>query len=278
MMKAQFITGDMSDGPRAGTNTVLQLPIHLVMPNPNQPRLSFDHDSLKELSDSIRQYGIIQPITVRKKRNGTYELIAGERRLKAATLAGLLRVPAIVTEMEDEDSAIVALMENVQRQDLSFMEEAIAYRQLLDKCSLTQEELAQKIGKTQSSIANKIRLLRLPKSVREIIRDNGLSERHARAFLRLDTEDKQIFAARRVVDFNMNVKQTDDMVDRILKNGIEESPREKLPKSIGDVRVFFKTISKAVSLMNEKGIHATAEKDETDSYYEYVIRIEKAII
>ena len=278
MMKAQFITGDMSDGPRAGTNTVLQLPIHLVMPNPNQPRLTFDHDSLKELSDSIRQYGIIQPLTVRKKRNGTYELVAGERRLKAATLAGLLKVPAIVTEMEDEDSAIVALMENVQREDLSFMEEAIAYRQLLDKCSLTQEELARKIGKTQSSIANKIRLLRLPKSVREIIRDNGLSERHARALLRLDTEEKQVYAARKAVDLNMNVKQTDEMVDRILKNGIEETPREKLPKSIGDVRVFFKTISKAVSLMNEKGINATAKKDETDSYYEDVIRIEKALI
>lgn len=277
MMKAQFITGDMSEGPRAGTNAVLQLPIHLVMPNPNQPRLTFDHDALKELSDSIREYGVIQPITVRKKRNGTYELVAGERRLKAATLAGLLKVPAIVKEMEDEDSAIVALIENVQRQNLSFMEEAIAYRQLLDKCSLTQEALASKVGKTQSAIANKIRLLRLPVSVREIIRDNNLSERHARALLRLDNEENQIYAARRIVDFSMNVKQTDELIDKIIRNGIEDIPKEKTRKSIGDVRVFFKTISKAVSLMNEKGIHATAEKDETDSYYEYVIRIEKAV-
>lgn len=274
-VKAQFITGDIG-AYKTGANSIVHLPLHLVMPNPNQPRKIFDHDALKELSESIRQYGVIQPVTVRKMRDGTYELVAGERRLKAAGLAGLLKIPAIIIEMEDEDSAIVALVENIQRQNLSFMEEALAYRQLLDKCNLTQEELAKKVGKTQSAIANKIRLLRLPASVREIVKDNSLTERHARALLRLDTEEKQIYAARRIVDFNMNVKQSEELVDRVIKNGIEETPKEKIRKSIGDVRVFFKTITKAVSLMNENGIEATARKDETDSYYEYVIRIQKA--
>ncbi|MBO5008885.1 MAG: ParB/RepB/Spo0J family partition protein [Clostridia bacterium] len=273
-VKAQFITGDIG-AYKTGANSIVHLPLHLVMPNPNQPRKIFDHDALKELSESIRQYGIIQPVTVRKMRDGTYELVAGERRLKAAGLAGLLKIPAMIIEMEDEDSAIVALVENIQRQNLSFMEEALAYRQLLDKCNLTQEELAKKVGKTQSAIANKIRLLRLPASVREIIKDNSLSERHARALLRLDTEEKQIYAARRIVDFHMNVKQSEELVDRVIKNGIEDTPKEKIRKSIGDVRVFFKTITKAVSLMNENGIEATAQKDETDSYYEYVIRIQK---
>lgn len=273
-VKAQFITGDIG-AYKTGANSIVHLPLHLVMPNPNQPRKIFDHDALKELSESIRQYGIIQPVTVRKMRDGTYELVAGERRLKAAGLAGLLKIPAMIIEMEDEDSAIVALVENIQRQNLSFMEEALAYRQLLDKCNLTQEELAKKVGKTQSAIANKIRLLRLPASVREIIKDNSLSERHARALLRLDTEEKQIYTARRIVDFHMNVKQAEELVDRVIKNGIEDTPKEKIRKSIGDVRVFFKTITKAVSLMNENGIEATAQKDETDSYYEYVIRIQK---
>lgn len=274
-MRTQFITGDSAAYSKNGVNTVRSLPIHLVMPNPNQPRKVFNHDALKELSESIRQYGIIQPITVRKTREGTYELIAGERRLRAATLAGLLKIPAIIIEMEDDDSAIVALVENIQRQNLSFMEEALAYRQLIEKCHLTQEELAKKVGKTQSAVANKIRLLKLPQSIREIIKDNSLSERHARCLLRLDTEDKQIYAARRVVDFSLSVKQTEDLVDRIIKEGTKENPVKKNTRSITDMRVFFKTISKAVSLMNDRGIEATARKDETDTHYEYVIRIKK---
>ncbi len=274
-MRTQFLTGDSFGKTKSGESVIRQLPIHLVHPNPNQPRKNFNHDALKELSESIRQYGVIQPVTVRRTRECTYELIAGERRLRAASLAGLLKIPAIVTDMEDEDSAIVALVENIQRQNLSFMEEALSYRQLLDKCDLTQEELAKKVGKTQSAIANKIRLLRLPQSVREIIKDNSLTERHARALLRLDTEEKQLYASRRIVDLSLSVKQTEELCDRILKDGIEEKPLHKVRRSIADVRVFFNTITKAVTLMNERGIDAVAEKNETDSHYEYVIRIEK---
>lgn len=274
-MKVQLTGGDVSGLPVSGTPNITQLPIHLVIPNPNQPRKVFNHDALRELSDSIRQYGILQPITVRRKKDGTYELVAGERRLRAAGLAGLLKVPAIIIDMEDEDSAIVSLMENIQREDLSFMEEAFAYRALLDKCFMTQEELAARLGKSQGAIANKLRLLKLPQSVREIVRDSSLTERHARALLRLTSEETQLYAARRIVDLRLGVKQTDDLVDRLLKNGSDPKSCEKSIRSIADVRVFFKTIAKAITLMNEKGIEASAKKDETDNYYEYVIRIEK---
>ena len=273
-IKAQFVTGDLSPY-ASGANTITQIPMHLILPNPNQPRKSFNPDALKELSESIRQYGVIQPITVRRLRGGTYELVAGERRLRAASLAGLLKIPAIITDMEDDDSAIVALVENIQRQNLSFMEEAFAYRQLLDKCNLTQEELARKVGKTQSAVANKLRLLKLPAGVREIVKDNGLSERHARTLLRLQDEEKQIYAARRMADLSMSVKQSEELCDRIIQGKEDKGSGEKIRKSIADIRVFFKTISKAVSLMNERGIDASAQKDETDTYYEYVIRIPK---
>jgi len=277
-IKSQLLTGSATQPPKSGTSTIVQLPLHLIRPNPNQPRRTFDHDSLKELSESIREYGVIQPVTVRKMRDGTYELVAGERRLKASGLAGLLKIPAIIIEMEDEDSAIVALIENIQRQNLSFMEEAIAYSNLLQMHHITQDELARKLGKTQSAIANKIRLLKLPALVRELICDNNLTERHARALLRLNTEDKQLFAVRRIIDYSFNVKQSEALIDKLIKNGIpgeEPVKREKPP--IRDMRVFFKTISRAVSMMNESGIDATAKKDETDLYYEYVIRIPKQV-
>lgn len=276
MLKSQLLTGSVSTPPRAGTNTVVQLPLHIIRPNPNQPRHFFDHDSLKELSESIRQYGVIQPITVRKMRDGTYELVAGERRLKACGLAGMLKIPALIIEMEDEDSAIVALAENIQRQNLSFMEEATAYCELIRKSGITQEELAKKLGKTQSAIANKIRLLKLPSVVRELIADNKLTERHARALLRLDTEDKQLYVLKRAIDYSFNVKQTEALVDKVLRFGIPTEKEEKKPLNpMKDIRVFFKTVSRAVSMMNENGIDATAVKDETDLYYEYVIRIPK---
>ncbi len=276
MLKSQLLTGCAQPAPKAGTNTICQLPLHIIRPNPNQPRHIFDHDSLKELSESIRQYGVIQPITVRKMHDGTYELVAGERRLKACGLAGMLKIPAIVIEMEDEDSAVIALVENIQRQNLSFLEEASAYAMLLHKHRMTQEELAKRLGKTQSAIANKIRLLKLPNVVRELIKDNNLTERHARALLRLDSEDKQLFAVKRIIDYSFNVKQTEALVDKIIKKGICENEKTaKQSNPMKDIRVFFKTVSRAVSMMNDNGIGATAKKDETELYYEYTIRIPK---
>lgn len=274
--KSQLLTGNAQSAPKSGTNAICQLPLHIIRPNPYQPRHIFDHDSLKELSESIRQYGVIQPVTVRKLHDGTYELVAGERRLKACGLAGMLKIPAIVIEMEDEDSAVVALVENIQRQNLSFLEEASAYAMLLHKHRMTQEELAKRMGKTQSAIANKIRLLKLPNVVRELIKDNNLTERHARALLRLDSEDKQLFAIKRIIDYGFNVKQTDALVDKIIKKGISVDEKVKSQSNpIKDIRVFFKTVSRAVAMMNDNGIDATATKDENEFYYEYTIRIPK---
>lgn len=275
-LKSQLLTGSVQSAPKSGTNTICQLPLHIIRPNPYQPRHIFDHDSLKELSESIRQYGVIQPVTVRKMHDGTYELVAGERRLKACGLAGMLKIPAIVIEMEDEDSAVVALVENIQRQNLSFLEEASAYAMLLHKHRMTQEELAKRLGKTQSAIANKIRLLKLPNVVRELIRDNNLTERHARALLRLDSEDKQLFAIKRIIDYGFNVKQTDALIDKIIKKGVTVDEKVKNQSNpIKDIRVFFKTVSRAVAMMNDNGIDATATKDENEFYYEYTIRIPK---
>lgn len=275
-LKSQLLTGSVQSAPKSGTNTICQLPLHIIRPNPYQPRHIFDHDSLKELSESIRQYGVIQPVTVRKMHDGTYELVAGERRLKACGLAGMLKIPAIVIEMEDEDSAVVALVENIQRQNLSFLEEASAYAMLLHKHRMTQEELAKRLGKTQSAIANKIRLLKLPNVVRELIKDNNLTERHARALLRLDSEDKQLFAIKRIIDYGFNVKQTDALIDKIIKKGVTVDEKMKNQSNpIKDIRVFFKTVSRAVAMMNDNGIDATATKDENEFYYEYTIRIPK---
>ena len=178
--------------------TVCQIPIHAIMPNPYQPRRSFDSESLEGLTESIKKYGVLQPITVRRLFSGEYELVAGERRLRASALAGMLKIPAIIANLNDSDSAVVALVENIQRENLSFMEEAEAYRNLLYQHGLTQEELALSIGKTQSSVANKIRLLKLSKLIREIIKDHRLSERHARALLRLKTEEEQLKALEKI--------------------------------------------------------------------------------
>lgn len=274
-VKAQLTGADPGGFPQAGKNEIYCIPVHLILPNPNQPRRLFSHDTIKELADSVRQYGVIQPITVRRKKDGTYEVISGERRLRAACLAGLLKIPAIVTDMEDEDSAIVSLMENIQRESLGFLEEAAAFKKILSETEITQEELASRIGKTQSYIANKIRLLKLPVSVREIIRDFCLTERHAREILRLQGEETQLKAVRRAADLNLGVKETGEMVDRIIKRGDRECSRTGVLRSISDVRVFYRTITKAVNLMNERGVEASAKKEETDSYYEYVIRVAK---
>lgn len=273
-IKTQFITGE---GGTPEVTAIRFIPIHLVMPSQNGKRRSLDHDALKELSDSIRRYGVLQPVTVRKKNDLTYEIVSGDRRLRAASLAGLLKIPAIVRNVEDIDSAVISLSDNLQRQGLDFMEEAAAYREILTDFSITQEELATRLGKSQSSVANKMRLLKLPQSVREIVRDNALSERHARVLLRLNDEEKQIKAAEAMVDLRLGIRQSEELVDRMVEDsGVHDVP-QKIERTISDVRVFMKTISRAVTIMNERGIEASAKKDETDRYYECVIRIEKAI-
>jgi len=258
--------------------TVIQIPINRVKPNPYQPRRSFDAESIAELASSIKKYGVLQPITVRQLTEGVYELIAGERRLRACLMAGLLKVPAIVTNFSDNDSAVVALIENIQRENLSFMEEAEAFRNLLHNHGYTQEELARQIGKTQSAVANKVRLLKLPAVVREIVKDNCLTERHARALLRLDSCDRQLKALEKITDQNLNVAQTEELIEEMLTKKITKKSETNTlshKKNIKDVRIFVNTVRHAVDVMKKNGIDAISTENEYENYYEYIIHIPK---
>ena len=193
-----------------------QIEIDRIRPNPYQPRKRFSHIAIEELALSIKEYGVLQPIAVKRMNDGFFELIAGERRVKAAKLAGFKNIPAIVMEILDEDSTIIALIENLQREDLNFFEEAEGYASLMNDYGLTQEQVAKKVGKNQSTIANKIRLLRLPREVKEYIIQNGLTERHARALLKIPEKDIQIALASRIVEKNLRVKDAEELVERIL--------------------------------------------------------------
>ena len=257
---------------------ICYIPVHAISPNPYQPRRTYNEESLLELAASIKQYGVLQPISVRRIFTGDYELIAGERRLRACKMAGILKIPAIICNLNDNESAIVSLVENIQRENLSFMEEAESYRNLLYNHGLTQEELALYLGKTQSCIANKVRLLKLSKLVREIIADHKLTERHARALIRLETEEEQLSALEKITKRSLNVQQTDELIDSIIE---EKNRGEKIPETIikttssNTVRLFSNTLRHAIDLMHRHGINAKSEKNEYADRIEYVISIEK---
>ncbi|OJT77656.1 nucleoid occlusion protein, partial [Clostridioides difficile] len=203
---------------------VMEIPIEDVVPNPYQPRKIFSQVSLEELSNSIKVYGIIQPITVRAK-DGKYELIAGERRLRAAKLAELKTIPAIINNMNDESSAVLALLENLQREDLNFIEEAIGYENLIKEHAFTQQQLAEKLGKNQSTVANKLRILKLPNDIKMKLIENNLTERHARAFLKLPSEDLMQSVLDKVIKNELTVKKTEKLIQDVLEETkVQEEP------------------------------------------------------
>lgn len=196
---------------------VVELPLDDVLPNRFQPRIKFNEESINELSESIKEHGVIQPIVVRPVGD-RYEIIAGERRYKATTLAGLQTIPAIITDLNDKDSAEVALIENVQRQDLTPIEEAISYKKILDMGYLTQENLAEKLGKNQSTVANKLRLLNLDEEVQEALLNEKISERHARSLLKLSNYDDQVKLLNRIISERLTVRKTDEEINKMLNN------------------------------------------------------------
>ncbi len=249
---------------------VYDLPIANIRPNPNQPRKYFDHTALNELADSIYEYGVLQPITVRKIRCG-YELVAGERRLRAAQLAGLVKIPAMIVNADSDKSAILALLENLQREDLSFFEIAEGYQKLIQEQGMTQEDIAKRIGKSQSTIANKIRLLRLTPIVRKIIREYNLTERHARALLNLDPE-KQLAAVRTICDNHLNVRQSEELIAQMLRDKTKKQQTVKV-SGANDIRLFTNTVKQAVNLMIESGADAKLEKNDFDWGVEYIIKV-----
>lgn len=252
-----------------------------LTPNPVQPRKRFDDESLEELSGSIKSYGILNPLTVRL-RCGKYELVAGERRLRAAKLAGLEEVPCILIDVNMEDASLIALVENLQRRDLDFIEEALGISQLIRMFGMSQEEAARRIGKSQSAVANKLRLLKLASDVLESLRQNGLTERHGRALLRLPNPVAQRAALEYIVDNGLTVAATDAYIDALLsapeeaEQKDEEKPEKRRTFVLKDVRVFLNTLSRSIDLMKQGGIDAGIQREETDDSLILTISIPKA--
>lgn len=260
-------------------NKVVDIPIRQIRPNQSQPRKTFKDEELNSLAASIEENGILQPLTVRRLNLQEYELVAGERRLRAAVIAGLKRVPCIVIKCTDRESAIFALLENLQRSDLGMFEEARGISRLIRKYNLTQEEAAAKLGKKQSTVANKLRLLKLTMDEQDWINQAGLSERHARALLRIADENLRKEALSKVISESLNINQTEELVDNIISSSfiaVDDKHRKKRVV-IKDVRIFINTINKAVDTMRLAGINAVSKRAENDDYIEYTVRIPKNI-
>lgn len=254
---------------------VLSVPVDDIRSNPVQPRKVFRDADLMELSCSIAEYGILNPLTVRL-RNGRYELVAGERRLRAAKLAGLSEVPCILLDVGLEEASLLALIENLQRRDLDFIEEANGISQLIRMFGMSQEEAARRLGKSQSAVANKLRLLRLPQDVLDSLRSNGLTERHGRALLRLDSADKQRDALEQIIRRDMTVAMTDSYIDALLEAEKEqEKSEQKRTFIMKDVRVFMNTILHGLDLMKQGGIAAGMKRQETENELILTISIPK---
>ena len=253
---------------------VQYIPLGRIRPNPQQPRQGFDEVGLAELAASIRSCGILQPLTVRRAGDG-YELVAGERRLRAARIAGLREVPCLVAQVGEEDSALLALMENLQRRDLDCWEEAQAIARLISRYGLSQEEAARRLGRAQPTVANKLRLLRLPEDVRALLRENGLTERHARALLRLQDPEVQRRAAGDIVRRGMNVAQAEAYVEKLLQSAQVTPPRGRSTYIIKDVRLFLNSVDRGLHLMRQAGVDAGWDRQDTDREILLTIRIPK---
>lgn len=253
---------------------ILHLSVEEIRPNPYQPRRFFEEEGLRELASSISRHGILQPLTVRRREDG-WELIAGERRLRAARLAGMATVPCIETEAEDEESALLALVENLQRRDLHYFEEATAIAEYLVQANCTQEEAATRLGRSPSALANKLRLLRLSPACREQLTENGLTERHARSLLRLEDEELRLDTIRKIQTKQMNVAQTEQYIDRLLTE-IQTKPAEgRRTFILKDVRLFLNSVERGLRLMREAGVEARTQRQDTEDDIFLTIQISR---
>lgn len=250
---------------------VARIPIESIRPNPYQPRRVFSQEALEELCASIKQYGLLQPISVRKSGSEGFELIAGERRLRASKMAGLKYIDAIIFTTYEQDSAVIAMMENLQRENLHYMEEAEGYQNLIRDHGLSQDELARRLGKNQSTIANKMRILKLPLPVKKLLLQYNLTERHARALLRLHDEEMQIKIIRIIVEQSLNVKATEDLVERTISRmyGIAEEEEEqkssKITGFVRDTRLFVNSIRTIVRQMSDAGLEPRFDANEQEN-------------
>ncbi|WP_071393116.1 nucleoid occlusion protein [Bacillus tuaregi] len=253
---------------------IKKIPIDQIVPNRFQPRTIFDDDKIEELSRTIHTHGIIQPIVVREFGQGTYEIIAGERRWRAMKKLGWDVVPAIIKNFNDTETASVALIENLQREELSPIEEAIAYGKLLELHQLTQEALAQRLGKGQSTVANKLRLLKLPQEVQDALLNKTITERHARSLIPLKNPEKQVKLLEEIIEKNLNVKQTEDRVAKLLEQLVVK-PKPKRKAFSKDMRIAVNTIRQSLSMVTDSGIKLDTHEEEHEEYYQFTIKIPK---
>ena len=249
------------------TGRVIFLPVRSIRPNPDQPRRIFREEALSELAESIRCHGVLQPLSVRRVGTG-YELIAGERRLRAGILAGLTEVPCIVMTMDEKESGLAAMIENLQRQDLDFIEEAAGIARLMDRWSMSQEQAARLIGKSQSAVANKLRILRHSQPVLDALREAGLTERHARALLKLPTEAEKLSVIALIVRQNFSVARTEQYIDTLLADQKETKPKV-------DLSSFLSRLDQSLQKIRLSGVSAVSERRETDRQIVLTITIPK---
>ena len=270
---AKVIEDEMSEG------NVKHVDIIEIIPNPFQPRKIFTQESLQELASSIEEYGVIQPLIVRSLADG-FELVAGERRLRASKLAGLSQVPVIVKDFTDKEVAELAMIENLQREDLHFLEEAEGFQQLIISFGFTQEELAKRMGKNQSTIANKLRLLKLIPEVRTVVATEKLTERHARSLLKIEDSRLQLEVLELIKEKGLNVRETEELIEEFLEDiarQVEEknTPKRSVVKVIRDVRIFINTINNVVGEMKKTGLKIKVKQEQDDEYIHINLRIPK---
>ncbi|HHV61174.1 MAG TPA: ParB/RepB/Spo0J family partition protein [Firmicutes bacterium] len=266
-----------------GGDVVRELPVDSIVANPYQPRVRFSEEDLRELSQSILEHGVIQPVLVKRLENtdDKYELIVGERRLRACKLAGLKTIPAIIKDIAPQEAAEICLIENLQRRDLDFLEEAAGYQRLMAEFGMTQQDLAKRLGKGQSTIANKLRLLKLPPRVIESISREIITERHARALLRLDSEKDQLEVLDRVLKDGLTVAETERLIERRLERlaaaGESRGSAEGrvVIRALKDVRLFLNSIRDVVKQLKATGVRASVEEEDLEEWFEVRIRISK---
>jgi ParB family chromosome partitioning protein len=253
---------------------VKKIPVSQIVPNRYQPRTIFAEDKIEELALTIHTHGIIQPIVVRECGDGKFEIIAGERRWRAVQKLGWTEIPAIIKNLNDKETASVALIENLQREELTPIEEAMAYAKLLELHNLTQEALAQRLGKGQSTVANKLRLLKLPQEVQEALLQRQITERHARALIALKDKEKQLKLLQEIIEKQLNVKQTEDRVLKLLENSTPK-PKPKRKAFSKDMRIALNTIRQSLTMVADSGLAIDSEEEDFEDYYQITIRIPK---
>ncbi|WP_242987888.1 ParB/RepB/Spo0J family partition protein [Anaerofustis stercorihominis] len=258
----------------ANVKKVKEIDITLISANKDQPRKYFDEESIKELSESIKSLGIIQPITVRQKGFNAYEVVSGERRLRASRLAGLSKIPCIIVSINSEENDLIALIENIQRENLNFYEEALSYKKIMSEYGMSQEELAGRIGKKQSTISNLVRLLNLDEEVLQIIIENNLTQRHARCLLSLPDSNMRLKAAKEIAKKDLNVKNSELLVERLKQEVVINSSKTNV-KNIFNYKIYTNTIKQAYKSIFNTGLECDYKEKDFDDRIEVVITIPK---